>query len=87
MLGLEIGTALGEGDIKIDEIGAGVIVPDSPGEPGAIDESPDAIVDFAVSEQRGHVVIVLVVKLVSTMMEVVPLRTLVVVTGQLVTVV
>ena len=81
MLGLEIGTALGEGDIEI------VVPPSSPGDPGVIDESPDAIVDFAVSVQRGHVVIVLVIKLVSTMMEVVPLRTLVVVTGQLVTVV
>ena len=87
MIGLEIGTALGEGDIKIDETGAGVVVPSPPGEPGVIDESPGAIVDFVVSEQRGHVVIVLVIKLVSTMMEVVPLRTLVVVTGQLVTVV
>lgn len=87
MLGLEIGTALGEGDIKIDKIGAGVVVPSSPGEPTVMDDNPDAIVDFVVSEQRGHVVIVLVIKLVSTMMEVVPLRTLVVVTGQLVTVV
>ena len=60
MLGLEIGTALGEGEIKIDETGAGVVVPNSSGEPGIIDESPDAIVDFVVSEQRGHVVIVLV---------------------------
>ena len=87
MLGLEIGTALVKGDVKIDESGAGVVEPSSPGEPGIIDEDPDAIADFVVSEQRGHVVIVLVIKLVSTMMEVVPLRTLVVVTGQLVTVV
>lgn len=81
MLGLEIGTALGEGDIKFDETGAGVVVPSSPGEAGVIDESPDVLADFVVPEQRGHVVIVLVIKLVSTMMEVVPLRTLVVVTG------
>ena len=87
MLGLEIGTALGEGDINLDETGAGVVVPSSPREPGVIDESPDAMADFVVSEQRGHVVIVLVIKLVSTMIEVVLLRTLVVVTGQLVTVV
>lgn len=43
--------------------------------------------DVVFSEQRGQVVIVLVIKLVSTTMEVVPFWTLVVVTGQLVTVV
>ena len=70
----------------MDETGAGAVVPTWAGEPGT-DEMTGAEADFVFSEQREHVVTVLVIKLVSTMMEVVPFWTLVVVTGQLVTVV
>ena len=52
-----------------------------------LDARPSVDADFVFSEQRGQVVIVLVIRLVSTMMEVVPLWTFVEVTGQLVTVV
>ena len=52
-----------------------------------LDARPGTEADFVFSEQRGQVVMVLVIKLVSTMTEVVPLWTFVVVTGQLVTVV
>ena len=52
-----------------------------------LDARPGTEADFVFSEQRGQVMIVLVIKLVSTMMEVMPLWTFVVVTGQLVTVV
>ena len=52
-----------------------------------LDERLGAETDTVFSEQRGQVVMVLVIKLVFTMMEVVPLWTTVVVTGQLVTVV
>ena len=62
-------------------------MPTSPGEPGVLEEKSGTEADFVSSEQRGQVVIVLVIKLVSTMMEVVPLWTSVMVTGQLVTVV
>ena len=62
-------------------------MPTSPGEAGVLDERPGTEADFVFSEQRGQVVTVLVIKLVSTMMEVVPLWTLVIVTGRLVTVV
>lgn len=52
-----------------------------------LDERPGTEADFVFSAQRGQVVIVLVIKLVSTMIEVMPPWILVVVTGQLVTVV
>ena len=57
------------------------------GEPSVLDARPCTEADFVFSEQRGQVVTVLVIKLVSTMMEVMPLWTFVVVIGQLVTVV
>ena len=74
-----------DGDALLGE--CAVVVPIWPGEPGVLDERSGAETDFVFSEQRGQVVMVLVIKLVSTMMEVVPFWTLVVVTGQLVTVV
>lgn len=43
------------------------------GEPGVLDPRAGTETDFVFSEQRGQVVIVLVIKLVSTMTEVVPL--------------
>lgn len=46
-------------------------MPTWPGEPGTPDEIGNEA-DFVFSEQRGHVVMVLVIKLVFTMMEVVP---------------
>lgn len=78
---------LGESAIRVDKTGIGAVVPTWPGKPGTVDEMTGNEADFVFSEQRGHVVIVLVIKLVSTMMEVVPFWTWVVVTGQLVTVV
>ena len=62
-------------------------MPTSPGDPGVMDARLGTEADIVFSEQRGQVVTVLVIKLVSTMMEVLPPWTLVVVTGQLVTVV
>ena len=84
--GLEGNTLLVEIVTEVDETGTGAVVPTCAGEPGT-DEMTGAEADFVFSEQRGHVVTVLVIKLVSTMMEVVPFWTWVVVTGQLVTVV
>ena len=72
-LGLEAGTLLGKGDAELDAIGTGAVVPAPPGEPGVLDETTGTGADFVFSEQRGHVVIVLVIKLVFTMMEVMPL--------------
>ena len=86
MLGPDCGLPLSEGDAGIDGTEAGAVVPTSLGEAG-VDERPGAETDFVFSGQPGQVVTVLVIKLVSTMMEVVPPWTLVVVTGQLVTVV
>ena len=84
---MDCGTLLGEGCAEYDRTEADTVVPTVPGEPGVLDARPGTEADFVFSEQRGQVVIVLVIKLVSTMMEVMPLWTFVVVTGQLVTVV
>ena len=86
-LGLDCGTLLAEGDAENAGTEIGAVVLTSPEEPGVLDARPGTEADFVFSEQRGQVVMVLVIKLVSTMMEVTPLWTLVVVTGQLVTVV
>ena len=48
-------------------------MPTVSGEPGVLDTRPGTEADFVFSEQRGQVVIVLVIKLVSTMTEVMPL--------------
>lgn len=81
-LGLDCATLLAEGDAEIagTEIGTVVLtspeepeVLTSPEEPGVLDATPGTEADFVFSEQRGQVVIVLVIKLVSTMMEVTPL--------------
>ena len=59
--------------IGFDELGAGAAVPTWPGEPDMLDERTGTEADSVCSEQRGHVVIVLVIKLIFTIMEVVPL--------------
>ena len=66
----------GDGTTGLDGLGAGVVLPCSIG-----------VEEEVFSAQRVQVVIVLVIKLVLTMMEVLPLTTVVEVTGQLVTVV
>ena len=66
---------------------AGAVVPTSPRELGVFDVKTGTEADVVFSVHRAQVVIVLVITLVSTIMEVVPPWTLVVVTGQLVTVV
>ena len=86
-LRLDCGTLLGEGDAENAGTEIGIVVPTSLGEPGILGARPGTDADFVFSEQRGQVVIVLVIKLVFTIMEVVPPWTSVVVTGQLVTVV
>ena len=75
--GVEVVGAGGGGAIGVDEPGAGVVVPCSIGEG----------VEVFCSSQRVQVVMVLVIRLVFTMMEVLPLMTVVEVTGQLVKVV
>ncbi len=64
---------LGESAIEFDELGAGAVVPTWPGEPDVLEKRTGTEADSVCSEQRGHVVIVLVIKLVFTIMEVVPL--------------
>ena len=66
---------------------AGAVVPTSPREAGVLDVKTGTEANVVFSVQRGQVVIVLVIRLVSTIIEVVPLWTMVVVTGQLVIVV
>lgn len=82
-LGSDCGLPLGEGDAGTDGPEPSAVVPTSLGEAGVVNERPGAETDFVFSEQRGQVVMVLVIKLVTTMIEVVPPWTLVVVTGQL----
>lgn len=72
-LGLDCATLLAEGDAEIAGTEIGTVVLTSPEEPGVLDATPGTEADFVFSEQRGQVVIVLVIKLVSTMMEVTPL--------------
>lgn len=86
-LRLDCGTSLDEGDAELDGTGGAAVTPISLGEPSVLDDMTGTKADVVFSEQRRHVVIVLVIKLVATMMEVLPLWTRVVVTGQLVTVV
>ena len=59
---------------EVDETATVAVVPTWAGEPGT-DEMTGAEAEFVFSEQRGHVVTVLVIKLVSTIMEVVPFLT------------
>lgn len=66
----------GGGATGLDRPGTGAVLPCSMG-----------VGEGVFSEQRVQVVIVLVIKVVFTMMEVLPLTTVVEVTGQLVTVV
>ena len=74
--GVVVVGAGGDGGAGVDEIGAGGVLPCSIG-----------LGEEVFSAQRVQVVIVLVIKLVFTMMEVLPLMTVVEVTGQLVKVV
>lgn len=79
VLPCSIGVGVGAGDggtAGLDGPGTGAVLPCSIG-----------VGEEVFSAQRVQVVIVLVIKLVFTMMEVLPLTTVVEVTGQLVTVV
>ena len=84
---MDCGILLDECCAENDRTEAGTVVLTMFGEPSVLDARPCTEADFVFSEQRGQAVTVLVIKLVSTMMEVMPLWTFVVVIGQLVTVV